>query len=120
MVAALMIKPGEHPTPALLVDDGDFLDCAVSIGAITNLTAMTKRVEKGIVVLYGDEAIMLGGIGNRCIDGRIYAGTIYIVAYQDGVLRSLSDEDIARYMVLLWEPERYTEEEIVNSYLFSC
>ena len=117
MVTALMIRPGEHPSPTLLADNGDFLDCAVSIGAITTLTAMAKRVEDNIAVLYGDEAIMLGGIGNRCIDGCIYAGTIYIVAYQDGALQSLNDEDLARYTVLLWEPEQYTEEETMDSYL---
>ena len=117
MVTALMIKPGEHPQPTLLADDGDFLDCAVSVGTDALCTAMARRLEFGIAVLYANEAVMLGGIGNRRIDGRIYSGTIYIVGHEDGALVSLTDDAIVKYTVLLWEPEQYSEDEIADSFL---
>ena len=118
MVTALMIPPGEHPCPTLLCDDGNYLNHAVSIGADTCYTAKADRVEDGVAVLYGYEADMLDGTGNRRINGCIYAGTIYIVGYRDGKLISLSDKTLARYAVMLWHPEHYTEEELLQSALF--
>lgn len=118
MVTALIIRPGEHPWPTLLCDDREYLNRAVSSKTSLPFTAMVKRVEEGIVVLYGDEAAVLDGVGNRCINGCIFAGTSFIVGCQDGELRSLSDEDIARYTVQLWEPEQYTDDEIMDSYFY--
>ena len=117
MVTALKVQPGEHPWPTLLCDDDDFLDCAVSMGADFYYTARACKVESGVAVIYGYEAAMLGGAGNRRINGRIYAGTIYIVGYHDDVLVSLSDADLARYTMLLWEPEQYSEDEVADSFL---
>ena len=117
MVTALMIRPGEHPWPTLLADDSDFLNCAVNRGWGTFYTAMARRVEPGIAVLYANEAAIMGGIGNRKVNGRIYADTIYIVGHKDGALVSLTDDAVAKYTMLLWEPEQYTEDEIIDSYL---
>ena len=117
MVTALLIRPGEHPIPTLLCDEGEFLNLSVSLDACTCYTAVACRIEDGIAVLYGEESCILGQDGNRCIDGHIFAGPIYIIGYEGDKLVSLSDADIARYTAQLWEPELFTKEEVIDSYI---
>ena len=49
MVIALMIPPDGHPTITQLVDDGNFLNHAVSVGTDYHLTAAALEIEEGIV-----------------------------------------------------------------------
>lgn len=117
MVTALMVKPGEQPCMCQLVDDGDYLDCAVSVGDNLMCSATSLKLEKGVVAIHAWEGVSLGRKGNRKIGKRIIAGTFYIVRVRDGHLQSLTEKDIVKYTLRFWEIEEYTDDETIDSWL---
>lgn len=116
MVTALMFKPGEHPEMVQLIDDGIYLDLAVSFGCELRCSATAMRVGDGVIALYADEGITFGLTPNRKIGKQILAGTIYIVGETNGELRSLELEEVIKYGKRYWQPESYTEDETVDSW----
>lgn len=116
MVTALMVKPGEQPFICQLVDDGDYLNAAVSVGDSMMCSATSLKLEKGVSVIYAWEGVSLGRKGNRKIGKRIIAGTFYVVRIKDGQLRSLTEEDIVKYTLRFWETEEYTDDEVIDSW----
>lgn len=116
MVTALLVKPGEQPCITQLVDDRDYLDCAVSIGTDNLCTAATLTLKKEIAVIYAWEGTVMGLKGNRKVGKRIIAGTFYIVRIKNGVLQSLTDKDIVKYALRFHETEEYTDDEVIDSW----
>lgn len=116
MVTALMIRPGERPCVTQILDDGNFLNCAVSLGADFLCTAATVSVERGIVAIYAWEGVMAGLPGNRKVGKRILAGTFYIVREIDGDLYSLEEDDIARLSFQFRKTREYTDDEVIDSW----
>jgi len=116
VVTALMVKPGEQPCICQLVDDRDYLDCAVSIGDTLMCSATSLKLEKGVVAIHAWEGVSLGRKGNRKIGKRIIAGTFYVVRVEDGHLRSLTEQDIVKYTLRFWEMEEYLDEEVIDSW----
>lgn len=119
MVTALMVKPGEHPAITQLCDDRDYLNHAVSIGEDLVFTATATRLEKGVGIIHNAECASALVPGNRRLGSRILAGTFYIVRCKDGKLQSLTDADIVKYTLRFWEPEFFTEDEILEAWLDS-
>lgn len=117
MVTALMVKPSEQPSICQLVDDGDFLDCAVSVGDTLMCSATALKLEDGVVAIHAWEGVSLGRRGNRKIGKRIIAGAFYVVRVKDGHLQSLTETDIVKYTLRFWEIEEYTDDEVINSWL---
>lgn len=117
MVLALKIEPGKNPWPTMLCDDEDFLNCAVSLGSEFPFLVSARRLEPGVAIIYGHGAAMLDGTGNRRINGRIYVSTVYIVGHNNGRLVSLSEDVLTRYMSLYWNPEEFSEDELVDDFL---
>lgn len=115
MVTALMVKPGEHPAITQLCDNRDYLNHAVSIGEDLVFTATATRLEKGIAIIHNSECASALVPSNRIVGKRILAGTFYIVRVKDGSLRSLTDADIVKYTLRFWEPEIFTEDEILEN-----
>ena len=117
MVTALVVKSGEHPSITHLCDDRKFLDCAVRVETDVPYSATTLKIDEGIAVIYGGEGCALGLDGNRRIGKQIIAGIFYIVGVQNQKLRSLTDEEIVRYAMRFWEPEIFSDDEMVESWL---
>ena len=119
MVTALMVKPGEHPAITQLCDDRDYLNHAVSIGEDYLFTATATSLEKGIAIIHNTEYASALVAGNRRIGKRIIAGTFYIVRVKNGNLQSLTDSDIVRFTLHFWEPEIFSEDEILDAWIDS-
>lgn len=116
MITALTMKPGEHPCITFLCDDSNYLDCAVSIESEWICSAAALKIEDGLAAIYNDDGAVIGLPGNRRIGTRIIAGSFYIVRVKNGKLISLTDEDISRFTLLYWEPQDYTDDEVLDSY----
>ena len=116
MITALMVKPGEQPCVTQILDDRDFLNCAVSYGAVMPCTAAAVSVERGIVAIYAWEGVTAGLPGNRKVGKRILAGTFYIVKENGGDLVSLTSDDIARLSFRFRKIKEYTDEEVIDSW----
>ena len=116
MITALMFNPGEHPQLVHLLDNGPYLNQLVSIGSDLRCTARDMYVGKGVLAVYAEEGITFGLLPNRKVGKRIMAGTFYIVGEKDGNLRSLTLEEIIKYGKRHWDPEDYTEDEVINSW----
>lgn len=116
MVTALIIQPNQHPQITQLCDDRCFLDLSVSRGTDCICSAATLPLADGLAVLYPQQGAMLCLPGNRKVNGHIIAGTFYIVGAKDGALRSLTDAEITKYTLQFWEPEIFSEDEVLDSY----
>lgn len=116
MVIALMVKPGEKPCVTQILDDRDFLNCAVSYGAVMPCTAAAVSVERGIVAIYAWEGVMAGLPGNRKVGKRILAGTFYIVREISGNLYSLTPDDISRLSFRFRKIKEYSDDDVINSW----
>lgn len=116
MVTALMVKPGEKPCVVSLLDDGDYLNAVVSIGATLMCTAAVLPIEKDVVAIYAWEGVMAGLKGNRKIGKRIIAGTFYVVRIMDGDLLPLTKEDVARFSYRFREIRDYGDQEVMDSW----
>lgn len=116
MVMALMFSPGQHPQLVHLLDDGPYLAQVVSIGSDLRCTARAMQVGKDVIAIYSEEGLTFGLVPNRKVGKRIMAGTFYIVGEKDDNLRSLTLEELIKYGKRYWDPEEYTEDEVINSW----
>lgn len=113
-----MVKPGEHPCIAQLCDNSEFLDMAVSVDADGDLiySTRTMALDPGIAILHAWEGASLSLPSNRRVKKHIITGVFYIVGVEKEKLRSLTDSEITKYMARFWEPELYTDDEIIDSW----
>ena len=118
-ISALMVAPGEHPVATNLCCCRPFLDLAVSFGVGEACEVSFMCLADDVGILYNREAPLWKLRGNRKIGSRILAGVFYIVGVEAGRLTSLSDERMAQYELLLYEPEHYTTEEVDDSFFRS-
>lgn len=116
MIKALMVKPGEKPFIVSLVDDSDYLNAVVSIGATLMCSAAVLPIEKDVVAIYAWEGVMVGLKGNRKIGKRIVAGTFYVVRVVGGRLCSLTEDDIAMYSYRFRKIRQYSDSEVMDSW----
>lgn len=116
MVTALMVKPGKQACVAPLIDDGDYLNAAVSIGATLMCSAAVLPIEKHIVAIYAWEGVMAGLKGNRKIGKRIVAGVFYVVRIIDGQLRSLTEDELSKYSYRFRTIREYSDKEVMDSW----
>ena len=114
MVTALMIKPLEHPVIAQLCDNRTYLDHAVRIGSDTECSATASHITMEIAVIYAQDISLQA---NRKIGKRLLCGAFYIVGVNTGKLRSLTDEEVVTYTLLFWEPEFFTEDEVIEAWV---
>lgn len=116
MIDALMVKPGEQAYVTGLLDDADYLNALVSIGATLMCTATVLPIEKDVVAIYAWEGVMAGLKGNRKIGKRIVAGTFYVVRVVGGKLCSLTEDDIAKYSYRFRKIRQYSDSEVMDSW----
>jgi len=117
MVTALKIEVDKNPVPCWLCDDTEYLNRCVSQSERITYMATALKVESGIAAIYCRDGHMFCFPGNRRVGERVICGTFYIVRVKDGVLKSLTDADVVKYSLEYWEPESFTEDEIISSWL---
>lgn len=111
-IKVLMVEPQKHPTVTTLNNDLDSLQKAVSIGAEYQGLIEIIPLGSDVCLLCNEEGKLIGLEGNRRIGNDIIAGVFYVAGDTGDDLKSLSDEQIARYNELLYEPETFTQEEV--------
>ena len=117
IVTALMVKPGQHPVITQLCDDSHYLNLAVSIDDdLMMRSASSFALKKNIVVIHAFQGNSLDLGRNRRVGKRILCGTFYIAGLKDGKLRSLTADEITKYTSNFWEPELFTDDDIINSW----
>lgn len=116
MVISLMVKPGERPCLCPLLDDADYLNAVVSIGATLLCTAAVLPIEDDVVAIYAWDGVMAGLRGNRKIGKRIIAGTFYVVRVVDGRLQSLTKENVASFSRRFHSIQKYDDETVIDSW----
>lgn len=116
MITALMVKPGEQPWVTSLIDDTEYLNAMVSMGATLVCTAAVLPIEKDVVAIYAWEGIGAGLRGNRKIGKRIVAGTFYLVRVVNGELCSLTEDDVSKYSYRFRKAGKYDDDQVINSW----
>lgn len=116
-VIALMVSPGKHPVITHLCDDGRYLDLAVRVDDLAfEHCAEVRKVANDIVAICAQQDTALDLEPNRRVGKRILSGTFYIVGSKNGELRSLRKDEIVKCTTKFWEPELFTEDEVVDSW----
>ena len=115
MVTALMVMPREKPSVVSLIDNSDYLNALVSIGATLMCSAAVLPIEKNVVAIYAWDGVMSGLKGNRKVGKRIIAGTFYVVRIVDGQLESLTEE-ILRYGYRFRKIQEYDDTQVMDSW----
>ena len=116
VIKALMVKPGEKPCTVSLVDDGDYLNAIVSIGATLMCSAAVLPIEKDVVAIYAWDGVMAGLKGNRKVGKRIIAGTFYVIRIVAGQLVSLTEEEISKYSYRFRKIQEYDGSTVMDSW----
>lgn len=76
----------------------------------------------GTVIVCNDEGKLLGMEGNRRIEGDVIAGPFFVAGDDGEHLRSLTDEEMSRYMQRFGEIEDIPQEEVESAmgFTFIC
>ena len=113
-----MVEAGKSPRPCKLCDDTEYLNHCVSPDSCLIYTAGVLKLENNIAAIYCRNGHIFSLPGNRRVGDHIICGTFYIVRVKDGKLRSLTDTDVVKYSIEYWAPESFTDDEIIDSWLF--
>ena len=116
LITSLMVEPGKRPAIVQLCNHSDFLRRAVSRDADWVCDLGMTMLEDGVVVLFNDEAVLLGLDGNRRVGQNILAGTFYVVGVKKQHLISLTAAQIVRYTARFWDAESYTYAEVLDAW----
>lgn len=115
-ITALMVEPGKPPQATRLYTSKNYLSYAVSIGVRLPCDPDILFLEDNLGILYNSEAHLLDLEGNRQVAGQIVAGVFYVVGIdQHGQLTSLTKEQMEDWWMRLFDPETYTEQEVMDS-----
>lgn len=118
MITVLKIEPGARPCIAFLQPTMQAFNLAVSIGADELGKAEAKQIGHEVYMICNTDRCFAGLDGNRRIGKDILAGVIYVVGVdKNHHPRSLRDEEIARYMSRYWEPEFFSDRELLEANL---
>ena len=75
----------------------------------------------GTILMCNDEAKLIGMDGNRRLGDSTIAGPFFIVGEDGEDFRSLTDDEIQRYMKRFAEPEQISQQEVEGDMGFiSC
>ena len=120
LITTLLIEPGKHPISAYLEPTEEYFNRSVSIGSYDPGKAKAKEIDNGIYVVFNRNSFISGLEGNRTINGEIIAGIFYIVATNSSNhLRSLTDSELQKYRSIFWEPEIFSDIDVVETNLNS-
>ena len=116
-IKCLMVMPMHTPQVTTLEVSMEAFSKAVSIGSEEDLRLTAKKIGKRTYILYAADALFAELAANRKVDGEIISGTFYVVAVdKERILVSLSEEQMMRYMMMFYEPERYSGKEVISNW----
>lgn len=116
-IRVLKVEPGKEPTLAMLNNNLDDLQKAVSIGAPSQGLIEIIDLEDDVCLLLNEEGKLIGLEPNRRLGKDILCGTFYVIG-QDrcGNLTSLSETKMQKYAKLFEKPcEGITDEDVLET-----
>ena len=117
-IKVLKIEPGKHPVADELETSIEAFNRAVSIGADEIGKACSKKLENSIYILYNPYGCYYDLTANRKVVKEIIVGVFYVIGVDaDYHPRSLTKREIEKYMSLFWEPEMYSDSDIIENNL---
>lgn len=112
-IKVVMVEPNKHPIVTTIKTKLENLQEAV--GGLIEII----DIEPNICILCNEEGKLIGLEGNRKLGDDILVGTFYVCGSNDeGDLVSLTDSQIDKYIKFFWEPQTFTQGEIVDSIVF--
>ena len=117
-IRVLLIEPTCHPKPYYLEPSIKAFRKAVRADRIKHGGVEAKKLDKNIYAIFNKDRFLANLEANRCIDGDIIAGNIYVVATDDKRFPiSLTDKQISRYALLFWDAEHFDEMDVAETNL---
>ena len=116
IIKVLKVEPKKAPEVCLLKTDLKSLQDAVSIGADHRGLIEIVSLDVGVCLLCNEEGKLIGLEPNRRIGNDIICGVFYILGEdENGVLKSLSEEDTEYYAHHFKDYEEISQEEVEES-----
>ena len=106
MLRVLMVEPHESPHELFITDQLD--DLQETVGGLIEVIGNGD----GTLLVCNDEAKLNGMDGNRRIDGDVIAGSFFVVGEDGENFRSLTNEEMQKYMQRFREIEDIPPEEV--------
>lgn len=98
-----------HNTPIETKIGTNLIDSQKAVGGLIELLYNND----GTIIVCNDEAKLIGMEGNRKLDsGSIIAGPFFICGDDGEEFRSLTDEEVNKYMNKFAEPDEISEDEV--------
>ena len=116
-ITALMVAPDMEPCVVKLPNIKGYLQQAVSVGMDEVYPIEILKLNPSIAIFHLRNAPIGWARCNRRIGSQILMGVFYVVAVDDGKLRSLSAEELECYKAMFWEPESFTDEDAIDAFL---
>ncbi len=102
------VEPGK---PAVEKEVGSKLEDLQE--AVGGLIECIYSHHDGTLIVANDEAKLLGMEGNRRLDsGSIIAGPFFVIGEAGENFRSLTDEEVSRYLQVYAEPHQISQREV--------
>ena len=112
-VTVVQVSPRERPVKASIKNDLASMQKAV--GGLIEVFRW-----KDFLVVCNDEGKLIGMEGNRRLgNGTIIAGPFFVVGLTEDDFRSLTDEEVVKYMNQFAEPEQIAQEEVESDMGFT-
>ena len=116
VIKVLKVEPKKEPVICLLKNELKSLQEAVSIGADHTGLIEIINLDVGVCLLCNEEGKLIGLEPNRRLGNDIICGVFYILGEdENGVLKSLSEEDVEYYTNYFKDYEEISQEEVDES-----
>ena len=117
IIKVLMVEPKKEPMEVYMKNDiycfGDFIREDEDCEDVTELFL----IEDNVGIVRNRHGAIYDYVGNRKIGNEIIAGTFFVVGVDSqGIMTSLTYEQIEKYSKLFWDAEIYTDKEVRASY----
>lgn len=112
----LVVEPHKTPHEMFITDQLD--DLQETVGGLIEIIGNGD----GTLLVCNDEAKLNGMDGNRRLNGDVIAGPFFVVGEDGENFRSLTDEEMQKYMQRFQEIEDISPEEVQSNmgfYFFS-
>ena len=116
MLRVLMVEPHESPYELFITDQLD--DLQETVGGLIEVISNGD----GTLLVCNEESKLNGMDGNRRLNGDVIAGPFFVVGEDGENFRSLTDEEMQKYMQRFKEIEDISPEEVQSNmgfYFFS-
>ena len=113
-IRTVMVEPRKEPCIKWLDLSITAFNEAVSKGCGFPCHAKAKKLSKGIYILYAEEGTTLMSAANRKIGKYIIFGVFHIINVKNGLIKSLSEEQVETYIARFKKPDEFTEDEVLH------